>query len=77
MSNDFVFKHRWVLYNILINTAGHAVREKEQTGQGRGSCPLPKMRRNYGAPVFYYGSWLMGVICLVSTLAVYSSNKEF
>ena len=25
---------------------------------------------------FYYGSWLMGVICLVSTLVVYSSNKR-
>ena len=26
--------------------------------------------------LFYYGSWFMGVICFISTLAVYRSNKR-
>lgn len=47
----FVFKPRWVLYNILINTAGHAVREKRADRAGGASCPSPKTRRNYGASV--------------------------
>lgn len=72
----FVFKPRRVLYNILINTAGHAVREKEQTGQEA----LPVLRRKRGGIMehllFYYGSWFMGVICFISTLAVYRSNKR-
>ena len=50
--------------------------KKEQTGQEA----LPVLRRKRGGIMehllFYYGSWFMGVICFISTLAVYRSNKR-
>lgn len=49
----FVFKHRWVLYNILINTAGHAVREKRADRAGKRFLPFAENEEELWSTCFF------------------------